>query len=238
MHPYYKACTDCYRKEISNLLIYIKPELKTVFSQDPDSVIRQVQDAFINELLTDMPYVGGKKNSNDTSNLISCCEFAAVFILGKQNGIENEQIGLLINTAWKKKHKKVSQKTGKILQHLLGKSPVHIFLRSFSDKSMRMSEEYEYAWRFEYEKPDEEYSVKIKCTRCGACRFLNEKGLADIMPYVCNIDFETAAAFGIPYYRNKVIAYGDECCANLVKRSAPVVTDNFPPHGLRKDGLK
>ena len=238
MHPYYKSNMERYRKDISDLLSYVRPEIKNVFSMEPDSVIRQTQEAFINELLIDMPYVGGKKNSNDTSNLISCCEFAAVFIIGKRHGIENEQIGLLINTAWKKKHKKVSLKTSQILQRLLDKKVIHILLRSFADKSIRMSEEYDYAWRFEYEKPDEEYSVKINCTCCGACRFLNEKGLSDIMPYVCNIDFETAAAFGIPYYRNKAIAYGDECCANLVKRNAKVITDNFPPHGLRQDGLK
>ena len=27
------------------------------------------------------------------------------------------------------------------------------------------------------------------------------------------------------------------CCANLIKRNAPVVTDNYPPHCLRGDGL-
>ena len=227
-----------YRKDISDLLSYVRPEIKNVFSMEPDSVIRQTQEAFINELLIDMPYVGGKKNANDTSNLISCCEFAAVFIIGKRYGIENEQIGFLINTAWKKRHKKVSNKTSQILQRLLDKKFIHILLRSFADKSKKMSAKYDYAWRFEYEEPDEEYSVKINCTRCGACRFLDEKGFSDIMPYVCNIDFEKAAAFGIPYYRNKAIAYGDECCANLVKRNAKVITDNFPPHGLRQDGLK
>lgn len=58
------------------------------------------------------------------------------------------------------------------------------------------------------------------------------------MPYICNIDFETAAAYGVPYYRNETIACGDVCCANLVKRNAPVIMDNYPPHCLRGDGLK
>ena len=37
------------------------------------------------------------------------------------------------------------------------------------------------------------------------------------MPYICNIDFVAFSAYGIPYYRNEVIGYGDEKCANLFK---------------------
>ena len=185
-----------------------------------------------------MPYVGGKKNSNDTSNLISCCEFAAFFVVGKRYGIAEDEIGRLIHTAWQRKHKKVSPGISRLLNRLLEKKFVHRFLKSFSDKSERYSKEYDYAWKFEYAEPNEEYIVIINCTRCGAYRYLKEKGLEKNMPYVCNIDFETAAAYGVPYYRNETIACGDACCANLVKRNAPVVTDNFPPHCLRGDGLK
>mgnify|MGYP003546944729 FL=1 len=68
--------------------------------------------------------------------------------------------------------------------------------------------------------------------------FLNEMGLGEVMPYICNIDFVAFSAYGIPYYRNEVIGYGDEECANLFKIDADIITDNWPPHGIRNDGLK
>ena len=52
------------------------------------------------------------------------------------------------------------------------------------------------------------------------------------------IGSELEDAYGVPYYRNETIACGDVCCANLVKRNAPVIMDNYPPHCLRGDGLK
>lgn len=238
MHSYYNSHNKQYRKEISGLCSVIRSELEELFSLDSDSVVREIQDVFETKLLLDMPYVGGKKNSNDTSNLISCCKFAAFFVVGKRYGIAEDEIGRLIHTAWQRKHKKVSPGISRLLNHLLEKKFIHRFLKSFAAKSERYSKEYDYAWKFEYAEPNEEYSVIINCTRCGAYRYLKEKGLEKIMPYVCNIDFETAAAYGVPYYRNETIACGDVCCANLVKRNAPVIMDNYPPHCLRGDGLK
>ena len=84
MHPYYNSHIKKYNKEIRCLCSVIRPELETLFSLDADSVVREIQDTFETKLLLDMPYVGGKKNSNDTSNLISCCEFAAFFVVGKR----------------------------------------------------------------------------------------------------------------------------------------------------------
>lgn len=239
MHQYYSSHIKNYRKDIYILCNYVRTEMADLFSEEPDLVINGIQDSFVEEILPDMPYVGGSSNSNDTSNLISCCEFAAFFVVGRRHGVSDEGIGELLHTAWKRKHKRVSPGTSRILRDLLSRKIVQrTILPSFASKSERMSGKYEYAWLFEYAEPDDEYSVKIYCTRCGACRYLMEKGLGDIMPYICNIDFETASAYGIPYYRNEVIAYGDKRCANLVKRNAPVITDNYPPHGLRCDGLK
>ena len=70
MHLYYNSHNKQYRKEISGLYSVIRSELEELFSLDSDSVVREIQDVFETKLLLDMPYVGGKKNSNDTSNLI------------------------------------------------------------------------------------------------------------------------------------------------------------------------
>ena len=238
MHPYYSANKKKYDKQLRKLFSHIRSEIWTVFLCNADDIINETAEVFAHEMLPEIPFVGGKKNSNDSSNLTMCCIGATFFIVGRRHNVPDEEAGRLLHIAWERSKKKVSPAVSRMIISMLNLTLVHKALRSFAEKSRRFAEQYPYAWLFEYAEPDDEYSVKIYCMKCGACKFLTEKGLGNIMPYLCNLDFVTAEKFGAPFYRNEVIAYGNKCCASLIKRNAPVVTDNFPPHGLRGDGLK
>ncbi len=238
MHPYYSAKQKKYDRQLRKLFSYAGSEIGTVFSVSADDIINETAEVFANEMLPEIPFVGGKKNSNDSSNLTMCCIGATLFIVGRRHNVPDEEIGRLLHIAWERSRKKVSPTVSRIILGMLNRKLAHKALRLFAAKSRRFSEQYSYAWLFEYAEPDDEYSVKLYCTKCGACKFLTEKRLGDIVPYLCNLDFVTAEKFGAPFYRNETIACGDKCCATLIKRSAPVVTENFPPHALRRDGLK
>ncbi|MBQ9384619.1 MAG: L-2-amino-thiazoline-4-carboxylic acid hydrolase [Ruminiclostridium sp.] len=238
MHPYYSANRKKYDRQLRKLFSYAGSEIGTAFSANADDIIDETAKVFANEMLPAIPFVGGKKNSNDSSNLTMCCIGATLFIVGRRHNVPDEEIGRLLHIAWERSKKKVSPTVSRIILGMLNRKLAHKVLRSFAEKSRRFAEQYPYAWLFEYAGPDDEYSVRIYCIKCGACKFLTEKGLGDIVPYLCNLDFVTAEKFGAPFYRNEIIACGDKCCATLIKRTAPVVTDNFPPHALRGDGLK
>ena len=238
MHPYYSANRKKYDKRLRKLFSYVRSEIWTIFLCSADDIINETASVFANEMLPEIPFVGGKKNSNDSSNLTMCCIGATFFIVSRRHNVPDEEAGRLLHIAWERSKKKVSPAVSRMIISMLNWKLAHKALRSFAAKSRRFSEQYPYAWLFEYAEPDDEYSVRIYCTKCGACKFLTEKGLGDIVPYLCNLDFVTAEKFGAPFYRNETIACGDKCCATLIKRNAPVVTDNFPPHGLRGDGLK
>lgn len=238
MHPYYLKNKKKYNKEIEKLLGFGKTEVEELFKADFYIVVEQVKNAFESKLLANLPYVGGKQNANDTNNLVGCCEYAALFLVGKDYNLSNDQIGELLTKLEERHFKPLPLIVQKVVRKLLKKAFVHDMLKKMAEKSLKYSSEYPYAWEYRYEEPDNLYSHKYSCTRCGACMFLNEMGLGDIMPYICNIDFVAFAAFGLPYYRNEVIGYGDKKCTNLFKIDADVITDNWPPHGIRKDGLK
>lgn len=238
MHPYYSANRKKYDRQLRRLFSCVKSEIGTAFSANADDIIDETAEVFANEMLPEIPFVGGKKNSNDSSNLTMCCIGATLFIVGRRHNAPDVEIGRLLHIAWERSRKKVSLTVSRIILGMLNRKLAHKALRSFAAKSRRFAAQYPYAWLFEYAEPDDEYSVRIYCTKCGACKFLTENGLGDIVPYLCNLDFVTAEKFGAPFYRNETIACGDKCCATLIKRSAPVVTDNFPPHALRGDGLK
>lgn len=238
MHPYYIKHKNRYSKEIEKFLRFGKKDVEDLFGKDFYIILNQVKNTFESKILPNLPYVGGKQNPNDTNNLVGCCEYAAVFLVGRDYDLSNDQIGELLTKLAERHYKAFPPIAQKAVRKLMKKTFVHSMLKKMAEKSQKFSSEYPYAWEYKYEEPDNEYSHKYSCTRCGACIFLNEMGLGDIMPYICNMDFVAFSAYGLPYYRNEVIGYGDEKCANLFKIDADVITDNWPPHGIRKDGLK
>ena len=238
MHPYYLKHKKRYNKEIEKLLGFGKTDVEELFEEDFHIVVNKVKNTFESKILLHLPYVGGKQNANDTNNLVGCCEYAALFLVGRDYNLSDDQIGELLTKLEEKHFKPLPLIVQKAVRKLLKKAFVHNMLKKMAEKSKKYSSEYPYAWEYRYEEPDNEYSHKYSCTRCGACMFLNEMGLGDIMPYICNIDFVAFSSFGLPYYRNEAIGYGDEKCANLFKMDADVITDNWPPHGIREDGLK
>ncbi|HAG13702.1 MAG TPA: hypothetical protein DCG49_07545 [Ruminococcus sp.] len=238
MHHYYHANQKEYCNDIRDLMRYVETELVRLFRMDFKTAVFDIQQVFLTEYLEQLPYIGGSENGNDTNNLVKCCEYAAVFVVGRRQGCSDYMLGKLLHFAEKRRHKHLSKSFSSFLSKMLQTRFVQDVLRIFARKSADFAKKYPYAWQFEYEAPDAENEIRINCTRCGAYQYLTEKGMQDIMPYLCNLDYVTAQAYHVPYYRDAVIAYGDACCANKIRRNAPVVTDNWPPHGLRKDGLK
>ena len=189
MHTYYSKHKKRYNKQIEKLLGFGKNDVESLFEEEYHIIVNQVKDAFESKLLPHIPYVGGKQNANDTSNLIGCCEYAALFLVGKEYNLSNDQIGELLTKLEERHFKALPLVLQKVVRKLMKKNFVHIFLKKMAEKSKEYSKKYPYAWEYRYEEPDNEYSHKYSCTRCGAYMFLNEMGLGDIMPYICNIDF-------------------------------------------------
>lgn len=238
MHPYYEKNKKKYNKDIYELLSYIKDEVTETFGLDFETVVKTVQDTFVAEFLSDMPYVGGSKNANDTANLVGGCEYAALFSVGIKQGIALDKLGYLLHLAVSRQSGVAPKWVLKLIRKIISLNITQKFLVKMADKSKKFASIYPYAWIYEYEKPDEIYSHKLTCTRCGMCKYIHEKGLGEIMPYICNLDFVGFGAFGLPYYRDEVIGYGDSKCTNLFKRDAAVIKENWPPHGFRGEGLK
>lgn len=238
MHLYYLKNKKRYAKEIDKLLSFGKVEVEELFKEDFSVIVNQVKNTFESEILPKIPYVGGSQNANDTNNLVGCCEYAALFWVGRAYNLADEQVGELLTKLEERHFKQLPDILQKVIRKLMKRKFVQKMLSNIAENSLKFSKDYPYAWEYKYEEPDNEYSHKYCCTRCGACMFLTEIGLGDAMPYICNIDFIAFSAYGLPYYRNEVIGYGDKQCANLFKIDGNVITDNWPPHGIRNDGLK
>lgn len=238
MHPYYSKKKDKYFREIAKILSYGPKETEDLFGEKPGLILKEVQDVFVSEFLADLPFVGGNNNPNDTSNLVGCCEYAAFFVTGSMHGISNDDVGRLLTILESRHYKPLPSFLRAFIRKLIKIRLTQSVLKMMADKSRKYSDMYPYAWIYQYKKPDELYSHRLNCTRCGAYIYLKSKGLADIMPYLCNIDHVVFAAYGLPYYRTQIIAAGDKCCNNQFKRDSEPLQDHWPPHVLKKDGFK
>ena len=238
MHPYYSKNKSKYLKQINKLMSYAKDETREVFASDYSNILKEVQTAFTEAVLEDLPFVGGSKNSNDTSNLVGIGQYTALFLVGRKHGIEDHKIGELLTIMEQRHFKPLPGWIQSIVRCLTNRKFAQSFLVRMAVKSRKFGDEYPYAWVYVYREPDNDYSLKLDCVRCGAWKYLKEKDFLDIMPYVCNIDHVCFASYGLAYYRNKAIGYGDELCNNRLKRDGRILTEHWPPHGLKGDGFK
>lgn len=92
---------------------------------------------------------------------------------------------------------------------------------------------YRYAWDYEYEPPDAEYSHKMTCVRCGFAMYMEEKNLTEFMPYICKLDYVIFGKMGLPLYRSKTIGSGDGVCTMYFK-----LNEEIPNVGFDDDYLK
>jgi hypothetical protein len=68
---------------------------KNFFKEDCHIIVNRVKYIFESEILPNIPYVGGKHNVNDTNNIVGCCEYAALFLVGRDYNFQFSEVSFL-----------------------------------------------------------------------------------------------------------------------------------------------
>ncbi len=142
MHPYYLKHKKRYAKEIEKLLSFGKTEVEELFEEDFPVIVKQVKNTFESEILSKIPYVGGSQNVNDTNNLVGCCEYAALFWVGRAYNLSDEQVGELLTKLEERHFKPLSPIVQKGIRKLLKRRFVQKLLKKIAVNSQKFSEEY------------------------------------------------------------------------------------------------
>ncbi|MFI3116128.1 MAG: L-2-amino-thiazoline-4-carboxylic acid hydrolase, partial [Clostridia bacterium] len=66
---------------------------------------------------------------------------------------------------------------------------------------------------------------------CPLTVFAEKYGYTKYIPYLCNFDYVMFEAFFVPFYREKICAYGDGYCDFKIKPKASIVP-SWPCHSL------
>ena len=235
MHEYYAKRQKKYLKKMRSELGVVSSEIEQAFHKSYFEILREAEEIYINNFLEDMPYIGGNKSMNN-QDLTDACFYAALYEVGKKYGVSVETVGKIANDAKEKLFEKIPSFFRGLVPKIFNTKLGQYLLRKFSDKSKECAG-YEYSWLFDYEEPDEIYSHKIRAIRCGTCKYFRDKNIVELLPYICNLDYVIWGKMGLPMYRENALGYGDDSCTMYIKRNEKI-PDTWPPHGLRRDGLK
>lgn len=162
-------------------------------------------------LVPGIPYIGGRSNPH-TMGLKGAAQGLAVHRVVLRHGGTVEDTGWLFHH-WQRAELERIPKVIRLWlgrhRMLLGQSP-----RQFR-KSVLRTQERRY--------PDDTVGVWVDCdgesfdygvdvTECAPLKYLNAHGAAELLPYICELDYVLAEMMGYEIRRTKTLAWGCDRC--------------------------
>jgi len=172
------------------------------------------------ELIPHIPYIGGAQNPL-TWNLVMAAQYLALYKVLKARGENVETIGALIQDTFEY----WLNRFPRWLMRLRGwwqSSP--IYFRYNLQKRAQRSQERRYPgdWVFSAVKGDGKgFAFGVDYTQCGICKFYAQHDAAELLPYMCKLDYPMTRAMGLELQRTQTLgAGGTECDFRLRKAHA------------------
>ena len=188
-------------------------------------IISKSDEAF-QQLLPEIPYIGGKANPM-TDTLEQMATLLALYRVLKKRGQPVEEIGELLyrmGEAWVEQYPK-------FMQQLIGRFYMSRFQRRRSQKNALRSQARVYAADFVTEVIDgdgQDFDWGVNYLECGVVKYFAKEDAEELTPYMCQIDYLLFPAIGINLVRSGTIAQGCTHCDFRFKREGQS-TPGWPP---------
>jgi hypothetical protein len=173
-------------------------------------------------LIPQIPFVGGKENPL-TWNLVMAAQFLAFYKTMKARGESVETIGTLSREALEAWLKRIP----KFLLRLRGKWQTTRWYYYFDLKRRAArSQERRFAddWVYTAVKGDgKTFTYGVDYSQCAICKFFSQQDAAELIPYMCALDYPLAQAMGLELIRTETIGTGGIRCDFRIKRVAQPV---------------
>ncbi len=172
-------------------------------------------------LIPQTPFIGGAKN-RWTSNLI---ESVQILALHRALQAQGRPLGETAEVLREAMQIRLAQYPGLLLR-LIGRLQ---FSRLFLNGLRRQAHESQkrvYPDNFVADivlGDGKEFDWGIDFTECAILKFYKAQNAAELLPYVCQVDYLTSAAFGLGLVRTKTLADGNEKCNSRLKRGRDTI---------------
>ncbi len=180
-----------------------------------DTIINESRQEF-EILISELPYIGGKKNPW-TKVLIQCAGFLAVYKVLKAHGKTVEEAGRI---AYELVEAQLLSYP-KLLRRLIGWWSFTRYALNKLRKQSATSQKRLYPgdWVLCFVQGDgKEFDYGMDITECAISKFFHAQGADELTPFACLTDFATSKALGWGLVRTMTIAEGAEKCDFRFKR--------------------
>ncbi|PKL67657.1 MAG: hypothetical protein CVV28_05145 [Methanobacteriales archaeon HGW-Methanobacteriales-1] len=165
-----------------------------------------------NSLLEDMPYIGGSDNPL-TITITSTTQYLAVYLVLKRRGKDLKDIGEI---CYRHADDFFKNNSDEIMP--MDNPQVIGFLKYMASESENRIYHGDFVFEF-VEGEDFDFGLDFK--ECAICKFFQEKGADEFVPYMCAMDIPESKYGCLGLKRTMTLAEGADKCDFRYKKGAP-----------------
>lgn len=202
---YYENHEDAIRGELEAMLPFVRKRLEEAHGETvADAVIKGTRSR-IDELLPDVPYIGGDGNEL-TRNLYQCSMVLALHLEMRERGHGAADTAEVVYRAF-------ADYLAEMPQSLLLGVAGWLLRFTHPDGTAEYAASNPHDWAY-VDVPGDgvTYDYGVDYNQCGICTYIREHDASEILPYLCLLDFPVFKAMGIGLERTMTLAHGDGVC--------------------------
>ncbi len=161
-------------------------------------------------IIPEIPYIGGKENEISTSQLINLAQNLAIYRILVKKGKNIEEIGQFIYDMLDASFNMYPQ----IVMSVWGYFEFHVGWSEKIRKYAEMSQRRRYPTDFVYtfiEGDGKELYYGVDMFECAVQKFLRKQNAEELVPYICAIDYALSSRFNRGLIRTKTLVESDFC---------------------------
>ena len=162
-------------------------------------------------LVPEIPNIGGRRNPHQMG-LKGAVQGLAVYRVVQRHGGSVEDTGWLFHH-WQRAE---LERVPRVIRHwagrhrmLLGKTPRQFKKYIQRTQERRYPDDTVAVW---VDSDGEPFDYGVDVTECAPLTFLQAQGAAELLPYMCELDFVLAEMMGFGMSRTKTLAWGCDKC--------------------------
>lgn len=217
---YYLTQKEALLDEFDTTFKYGHPLLVNAYgAPTADRIVAESRRAF-EMLLPEIPYIGGRENAL-TENLVMAAMFLAFHRVMKSYGkpiSETFEVIYEVVLEWLGRYPPAFTK----MMGTLRLTP--LYMNSLKNRAERSQQrQYPGDWVYSFVEGDGiNFDYGLEYHECGICKFFNEQGAAELIPYMCALDFPMLRAYGLDLKRTMTLGGGAAKCDFKIKKSRPL----------------
>jgi len=186
------------------------------FNQESIRSIQADARQRFDELISHIPYIGGKDNPY-TEFIIATAAFLAYYRALQERGVAFKEAARIIYQGFEVFYNPVPAWLRKIYGARIYLPMAISRIKTLAARSQEHRYPVDYV--FSYVPGDGlNFTYGIDFSECATCKFLEEHGASELSPVLCAADYVNSLAFGYGLTRTQTISNGDPRCDFRFKR--------------------